>query len=148
MPARDTLCLKGSLEYEVQGSGGGGLLYEWFVTFKDGKRELKLKQEGLEFESNSVLITGPIDETWDSAYIVCRASNDCGIDSMKMLLLVEKSRELIVHPSPDTTVCAGGYAHIRVELKTVLRLGVIFTRIHLGGKRHVLCVILPLTSGI
>ena len=117
LPARDTLCLKGSLEYEVQGSGGGGLLYEWFVTFKDGKRELKLKQEGLEFESNSVLITGPIDETWDSAYIVCRASNDCGIDSMKMLLLVEKSRELIVHPSPDTTVCAGGYAHIRVELK-------------------------------
>ena len=117
LPERDTLCAKGSYEYTVTGNGGGGLRYDWYVRYKNGEQKLLFEDEGADFVSNSRFTVGPVTEEWDSATIICLARNGCGQDSMKMFLKVEKARELIIHPSPDTTVCEGGYAHIRVELK-------------------------------
>lgn len=117
LPERDTLCMMGTYEYTVQGSGGGGLVYDWQARLKDGSIEKLMRGEGEEFLSSSTCRVGPVTEAWDSAVIICSVNNGCGRDSMKMLLRVEKARELVVQPNPDTTVCEGGYAHIRVELK-------------------------------
>lgn len=117
LPARDTLCMMGTYEYVATGSGGGGLVYDWQVRFKDGRVENILMDEGKEFYSDSKCLVGPVTAAWDSATIICRVSNSCGQDAMEMLLRVEKARELVIRPFPDTTICEGGYAHIRVELK-------------------------------
>lgn len=117
LPAIDTLCVGGTYKLKTTASGGGGMIYNWNITYKDGTHEFLYQDEGKDFVSSSFYQVGPVTEKYDSAWIWCVAKNKCGKDTVKMFLRVDKARELVIRPYPDTTICEYSYAHISVELK-------------------------------
>lgn len=117
LPAIDTLCIGGTYNLSATAVGGGGMIYDWKIKYKDGREELLFQDEGKDFTSTSVFQFGPVTEKYDSAWIWCVSRNNCGEDFTKMFLRVDKARELIITPYPDTTICEHSYAQIRVELK-------------------------------
>lgn len=117
LPAKDTLCVGGTKEYTIHASGGAGLVYTWKITDKEGNTRELMIDEAKDFYSSSTCNLGPVKDSWDGAVVSCEVRNSCGNAMLQMTLRVDKARELIVSPYPDTTICANGYAQMRVELK-------------------------------
>ena len=134
LPKKDTLCINGTYEYEVSGSGGLGLVYDWSIEFKDGKLKPLGKTLGKDFYSTSKMSFGPITEEYNDATLICAVANTCGGAVLKMLISVDRAREIDITPL-DTTVCEGKSAPIRIELKNGTTPWT-YTYIHESGTRY------------